>query len=57
MTSLKLKTFVLQKILLRKRKDKPHTGERIVANHVSNIGFVSSVYKEHLKIIQRQNLN
>lgn len=46
--SLKLKTFALQKILLRKQKDKPRQ-KKVLANYISEKGFAPRIYNKLLQ--------
>lgn len=41
-------------MLLKKLKDKPQTWRKLFANHISNKGIASRIYKEILNAIIRK---
>lgn len=46
MTVSKLKTFILQRTLLRNRKRYPTEWGKLFANHISDKGLLSRIYKD-----------
>lgn len=53
----KIKTSVLQRILLRKWKDNPQTGRNIFANQIPVKGLVSKIQKySYNSVIKKTNI-
>ena len=52
---IKIKSFCTAKEIISKTKRQPMKWEKIFANHISNKGLVSKIYKELIKLNTQKN--